>query len=154
MGWFKREPAAEGHQPAGPTHGPARGDAFSAGQASQSASPAPLPAPSPSPSSFEVAQYARLATTPMPFDVESTHEAVIVGAVAFDVLRQDGPNPAVVLAQALEDLGQEASKRGCDGVWAVQHTMSVDRGVVFVSVIGTGSRPIVDLDQPPPGSRG
>ena len=146
MSWFKRESAAEGHEPAGPTHGSARGDAFSAGQASQSASP--------SPSSFEVAQYARLATTQMPFDVESTHEAVIVGAVAFDVLRQDGPNPAVVLAQALEDLGQEASKRGCDGVWAVQHTMSVDRGVVFVSAIGTGSRPIVDLDQPPPGSRG
>jgi hypothetical protein len=90
----------------------------------------------------------------MPYDVESTHERVIVHATAAETVRAEGPTPGDVLNEVLQELGRQASHRGCDAVWSIQHTMAADAGVLFISAIGTGSRPIVDLDRPSPGSRG
>lgn len=98
----------------------------------------------------EISQSARLATTPMPYDVESTHEPVIVCASAAQSLVSEGPDPGQVLIEVLEELGRQASRLGCDGVWSIQHTLAVDGGTMFVTAIGTGSRPTMDLDKPHP----
>jgi hypothetical protein len=98
----------------------------------------------------KIDQSARLATTPMPYDVESTHEPVIVCASGAQSLTNDGPDPGQVLVEVLEELGRQASRLGCDGVWSIQHTLAVDAETIFITAIGTGSRPTIDLDKPPP----
>jgi hypothetical protein len=149
VSWFGRggDPAAEGHQPTEPTYP----DPDSVGGRPVGGQPV-VPGHS-SYCEYEVDQYARLSTTPMPYDVESTHEPVIVLATAVEPLRQGGPTPGAVLSEVLQELGQQASRRGCDGVWSIQHTMTVDAGVLFVSAMGTGSRPVTNLDEASPGSR-
>jgi hypothetical protein len=122
MSWFRRDNS-------GPTDG------------------APMP---PSYVQRDVSQSARLATTPMPYDVESTHEPVIVYASAAQSLTNDGPDMGQVLVEVLQELGRQASRLGCDGVWSIQHTLAVDGGTMFMTAIGTGSRPTGDLDKPPP----
>ena len=144
MTWFSkdRDPAADARKSAERPADPARrdGDNRDAAHTTYSA--------------HEVDQYTQLSTTPMPYDVESTHERVIVHATAAETVRADGPTPGDVLNEVLQELGRQASHRGCDAVWSIQHTMAVDAGVLYISAIGTGSRPIVDLDRPSPGSRG
>lgn len=154
MSWLRRgaDPAGEGHQPTGPTDpSPTRAGGHSPGGHLVGGQPE-VPAHS-SYTEHDVDQYARLSTTPMPYDVESTHEPVIVHATAVEPLRQDGPTPGAVLNEVLQELGQQASRRGCDGVWSIQHTMTVDAGVLYLSAIGTGSRPVTNLDEASPGSR-
>lgn len=128
MNWFRRD--GSGHSEQQPHDGPAQ----------------------PSYVQREISQSARLATTPMPYDVESTHEPVIVTASGAQSLTHDGPDPGQVLNEILEELGRQASRSGCDGVWSIQHSMSVDAGVIFITAIGTGSRPLTNLDGPPPRS--
>lgn len=97
----------------------------------------------------EIGQSARLATTPMPFDVASTHESVIVCASASRSFVVGESDPGGLLVWVLEELGRQASLRGCDGVYAIQHTLAVDHGVMHITAIGTGSRPLTDMDGPP-----
>lgn len=148
MNWFAKrgDPSPDGHRPAGPVP-----------PAPSPAEDGPDVAAHSSYAQHDVDQCAGLSTTPMPYDVESTHEPVIVHATAAVSLTLEGPtpgpNPSAVLAEVLEDLGRQASARGCVRVWSIQHTMTVDAGVLFISAIGTGSRPITNLDEAPPGSR-
>jgi hypothetical protein len=49
-----------------------------------------------------------------------------------------------LLAGALHDLAAEASRRGCLAVHGVVQSTAVDAGVIYVSLLGTGARPIID----------
>lgn len=96
-------------------------------------------------SSHELAESAPLCTTPMPFDVAADHEPVIV------YVSEMGPIEAFheIQAGAMEALTREASRRGCDAVYGVQQSMAATGSTLLITVMGTGARPVVDLDQPP-----
>jgi hypothetical protein len=136
MSWRRRGDSGKPAQKApGPTPYPAAGYAVA-------------PAPS-SHEQREIGQSAKLATTPMPFDVESTHESVIVCASASKSFAVGESDPGGLLVWVLEELGRQASQRGCDGVYGIQHTLAVDHGIMHITAIGTGSRPLTDMDGPP-----
>ncbi len=106
------------------------------------------PAPSPPPA-WNVDEAAKLSTVPMPYEVAADHHGVFVFATQQGHVDHD---PAELMRNVFEALSRAASQRGCDGVYGIQHTVSVDNGAVYITAIGTGSRPIVDLDQAPPGT--
>jgi hypothetical protein len=95
-----------------------------------------------------IAQYATLVTTPMPYDVEASHDPVIVCAsgAESDVYKMQS-----MLSEVLENLGREASARGCVAVYGIQHTLAVHAGTIYITAIGTGARPRGDMDGPPAG---
>jgi hypothetical protein len=82
----------------------------------------------------------------MPYDVEASHDPVIVCAsrAESDVLKMQ-----TLLSEVLENLGREASARGCVAVYGIQHTLAVHAGTIYITAIGTGARPRVDMDGPP-----
>lgn len=95
--------------------------------------------------SRDLAEAAPLYTLPMPYDVAADHESIIV------FVTESGPiaDFAGIQASCLERLAREASRRGCDAVYGVQQSMAASGDLVLISLLGTGSRPIPDLDQPP-----
>jgi len=95
-----------------------------------------------------IAQYATLVTTPMPYDVEASHDPVIVCASGAE---GDVHKMQTLLSEVLENLGREASKGGCVAVYGIQHTLAVHAGTIYITAIGTGARPRGDLDGPPAG---
>lgn len=99
----------------------------------------------PTPVRHDFAQSARLATTPMPYDIAATHEPVIVYVSG----TADVGDPSALLTDVFDLLAREASARGCDRVYGVHHTFAVDAGVMYITAAGTGSRPITDMDGPP-----
>ena len=102
--------------------------------------------PSPAPQvRHDFAQAARLATTPMPYDIAATHEPVIVYVSGTAHVG----DPSALLTSVFDELAREASRRGCDGVYGVHHTFAVDAGVMYITAAGTGSRPITNMDEPP-----
>lgn len=98
-----------------------------------------------------LAESALLATTPMPYDVAADHEPVIVFAAGYRPLADLGGDPGRLLATVLENIAREASERGCDAVYSIQHTLAVDNGWIYITATGTGSRPITNMDGPPAG---
>lgn len=94
--------------------------------------------------SRDLAESAPLYTLPMPYDVAADHESIIV------YVTESGPiqNFASIEASCLERLAAEASQRGCDAVYGVQQSMTAAEGCVLIALLGTGSRPIPDLDSP------
>ncbi|KAA2247176.1 hypothetical protein F0L68_40375 [Solihabitans fulvus] len=94
----------------------------------------------------ELVEAAPLYTVAMPYDVAADHEAIMV------FVTEIGPATALtdMVANCLRRLAQEASRRGCDAVYGVQQSMAADAGQIFLSLLGTGARPIHDLDRPPP----
>jgi hypothetical protein len=120
--------------------------------ASPAPSPASPPAPAPTPPRHTLAESVRIVTTAMPYDVAADHDGIVVIAAAHGPLDDIKHDPSYLLAIVLEELGRIASERGCDGLYAVHHTMAVDAGVMYISAMGTGSRPTLDLDGPPTGS--
>jgi hypothetical protein len=96
-----------------------------------------------------IAQYATLVTTPMPYDVEASHDPVIVCASA---AQSDVHKMQTMLSEVLENLGREASKGGCVAVYGIQHTLAVHAGIIYITAIGTGARPRVNMDGPPAGA--
>jgi hypothetical protein len=114
----------------------------------QSATEHPAVPESPSHVRRGIAQYATLVTTPMPYDVEASHDPVIVCAsgAESDVYKMQS-----LLSEVLENLGREASARGCVAVYGIQHTLAVQAGTIYITAIGTGARPRVDMDGPPTG---
>lgn len=128
----------------------------------QPAIPQPLPPPAPAnpahhthPTALtnrhNLAESALLATTPMPYDVAADHEPVIVFAAGYRPLADLGADPGRLLATVLENIAREASERGCDAVYSIQHTLAVDNGWIYITATGTGSRPITNMDGPPIG---
>ena len=99
----------------------------------------------------KLAEAARLATIPMPFDVAADHEPLIVYAGGFQPVAELNGDPGQLLTVVLEELGRGASQAGCDAVYSVHHTLAVDNGVMYITAMGTGSRPITNLDSPPVG---
>jgi hypothetical protein len=93
----------------------------------------------------DFAQAARLATTPMPYDIAATHEPVIVYATG----TANVGDPSALLTSVFDELAREASRRGCARVHGVHHTFAVDAGVMYVTAAGTGARPITNMDGPP-----
>lgn len=135
-----RDGDRHGHQsgdPAGGTGQPAHG------WRPQSAAESPTVSESPAHVRGGVAQYATLVTTPMPYDVEASHDPVIVCAsgAESDVYKMQS-----LLSEVLENLGREASRGGCVAVYGIQHTLAVDAGTIYITAIGTGARPRVNMD--------
>jgi hypothetical protein len=98
-----------------------------------------------------VHEAVRIVTTPMPYDVAADHEGIPVIAAGHAPIADIDQDPSHLLAIVLEELGRGASERGCDGLYGVHHTMSVDNGVMYITAMGTGSRPTPNLDGPPQG---
>lgn len=93
----------------------------------------------------DFAQAAPLATTPTPYDVAASHEPVFVYATA----TANVGDPSALLTAVFDELAREASRRGCDRVYGVQHTFAVNDGVMYATAAATGLRPIIDMDGPP-----
>jgi hypothetical protein len=138
--WPRRRRAG---QPAQVVAGPSFPPSY-VGYAPAATVPPLQPAPA-----WDVDEAARLSTVPMPYDVAADHHGVFVFATQQGHVDHD---PAELMRNVFEALSRAASQRGCDGVYGIQHTVSVDNGAVYITAIGTGSRPIVDLDQAPPGT--
>jgi hypothetical protein len=85
----------------------------------------------------------------MPYDVEASHDPVIVCASA---AQSDVHKMQTMLSEVLENLGREASKGGCVAVYGIQHTLAVHAGTIYITAIGTGARPRVNMDGPPTGT--
>lgn len=94
--------------------------------------------------SHELAESAPLHTVPMPYDVAADHEAIIV------YVTEQGPIDEFPEIQhsIMERLTQEASQRGCDAVYGVQQSMAATGSTVLITMMGTGARPLTDLDRP------
>jgi hypothetical protein len=137
----RRDGQHPGRQPALP-HPPPPTAASPAGP------PAQPPAP-PVPARHTVHESVRIVTTPMPDDVAADHEGIPVIASAKAPLADINNDPSYLLTIALEHLGRAASESGCDGLYAVHHTLAVDNGVMYICAMGTGSRPTPNLDGPP-----
>lgn len=104
------------------------------------------PAPQAVPySHHDFAQAAPLATTPTPYDIAASHEPVFVYATATATLG----DPSALLTAIFDQLAREASSRGCDRVYGVHHTFTINDGVMYATAAATGFRPIVDMDAPP-----
>jgi hypothetical protein len=106
------------------------------------------------PAGHTVHEAVRIVTTPMPFDVATDHEGIPVFAAGHAPLADPEVNHDLgyLLAVVLEELGRAASEGGCDGVYGVHHTLAIHDGVAYITAMGTGSRPILNLDGPPPGT--
>jgi hypothetical protein len=91
--------------------------------------------------SHELNESAPLFTTPVPEAVQRDHEMLIVYRTGY------GPTLDRVLAECLEGLAAEASRRSCDAVYAVAQSIAVSGPYAYVSVMGTGTRPIVPRDK-------
>lgn len=87
---------------------------------------------------------APLYTLPMPYDVAADHESIIV------FVTESGPIAEFsdIQASCLERLAKEASRRACDAVYGIQQSMAATGSTVLISLLGTGARPIADLDRP------
>lgn len=94
--------------------------------------------------SHDLDEAAPLYTLPMPYDVAADHESVIV------YVTESGPVTefADIQTSCLERLAREASRRGCYAVYGLQQSMAATDGTVLISLLGTGSRPVPDLDRP------
>ncbi len=91
--------------------------------------------------SHELNESAPLFTTPVPEAVQRDHEMLIVYRTGY------GPSLDLVLAECLEGLAAEASRRACDAVYAVTQSVAVSGPHAHVSVMGTGTRPFVSRDK-------
>jgi hypothetical protein len=119
--------------------------------------PQPTPAPPAGPPAHALAchtvhEAVRIVTTPMPYDIAADHEGIPVIAAGHAPIADIHHDPNYLLAIVLEELGRGASERGCDGLYGVHHTMAVDNGTIYITAMGTGSRPTPNLDGPPPGT--
>lgn len=94
--------------------------------------------------SHDLTESAPLYTLPMPYDVAADHEAIIV------FVTESGPIAEFTSIQAscLERLSKEASRRSCDAVYGIHQSMAVTGDLILISLLGTGARPISDLDRP------
>lgn len=103
------------------------------------------PAAEPVPPAATLYEAAPLSTLPMPFDIAADHDQVILHVTEAGDIDAD---PGRLLPRALENIGREASRRGCASVWGLQHQMSIDQGWCMITVIATGARPSLAPDGP------
>jgi hypothetical protein len=143
---FRRHDDQQPDPQPGPQHAPA----VESTARPLTSSPTPGSAP-PGHVRHDLAESVRIVTTPMPYDVAADHEGIPVMAAGHAPLADINQDPSYLLTIVLEELGRVASERGCDGLYSVHHTMAIDtNGTMYISAMGTGSRPTVNMDGPPP----
>jgi hypothetical protein len=95
-------------------------------------------------SHHDLDESAPLYTLPMPYDVAADHESIMV------FVTESGPITEFsdIQASCLERLAKEASRRACDAVYGIQQSIAATDGLILISLLGTGARPMPDLDRP------